>query len=196
MGLREDIWAAFPYTPYPGDRILTTCACDECRWEVRNLRGKSWKQIGVSDLGGDGGSMSPEAFRYYLPGLLVLALNNPPDASMITALQIVPYLTVSETEKRIENALQSKQMTIGRLTRRQRDVIVRFLDEVGEDGQIPEMLRSARENVLTGEVRPFSDAVVRDWLRQQSQQSEAESTDSGRDRPPKRRGKSRKKRTT
>src|SRR5262249_36736479 len=105
MDLLAEIRAAFPKTSHPGDHILSDCWCDECAWSVRNLRGKSWKQLRVEDISGDGGNLSLRAFCYYLPGLMCLAVQHPDELSLASTIIggfIASDLSPPEQAKRVE----------------------------------------------------------------------------------------------
>src|SRR3712207_9063711 len=51
--LRDEVMIAFAKVPYPGDDTLTSCVCDECRWEVGRLRGKKWTRLSLDDFGAE-----------------------------------------------------------------------------------------------------------------------------------------------
>ena len=56
---------------------MTGCPCEECRFEVRGFRGKSWPRLRLEDISGDGGNvfmLTPRAFQYLLPGLMLMVL--------------------------------------------------------------------------------------------------------------------------
>ena len=50
MTLRDEVIIAFSKVPYPGDEALTSCNCDECRWEVGRF--KHGEQAAPSASGG------------------------------------------------------------------------------------------------------------------------------------------------
>ncbi len=164
MDLLAEIRAAFPSAPFPGDGILSDCWCEECAWSVRNLRGKSWKQLRVEDIGGDGGSLSARAFRYYLPGMLCLAVQHPEDLSL--ASEINARLVASDLDP--PERVESVRETVSRLSPRQRRVVVRFLRWVGHQGwQAPMLIDAALSAVGDRGVELYSQEGLMAWCRAQ-----------------------------
>src|SRR5262249_27728071 len=141
----SQIRAAFPSVPYPGDHILSNCWCDECAWSVRKLRGKSWKKLRLEDLGSsDGGAMSPRGFRYFLPGLLCLAVQHPESDA---GSEIVGGLVVSDAEHS-PKAIDLRNQTLVGLSLRQRRVILEFLLWLGKQKwTAPILFEAAIKNV-------------------------------------------------
>jgi hypothetical protein len=163
VDLLAETRAAFPASHYPGDAMLSDCWCEECEWSVRNLRGKSWTQLRVEDgVGGEGAFLSVRAFRYYLPGLLCLALQHPDEthlASVINArLVVLDRAAPMEAEVILE--------TVRRLTPRQRGVIVRFLTWLSDQGwQAPVLTEAALRAVRDGQVMPVNSEELMRWCR-------------------------------
>ncbi len=165
MDLLAEIRAAFPADPYPGDHILSNCWCEECAASVENLRGKSWTELRVGDVGGDGGLLSHAAFGYYLPGLLCLSVLHPNEwglASEINGLLVVSDLDPPEGAARVRER-------VGRLSPRQRRAVGRFLRWLGGQGwQAPLLVEAALAAVGDGRVEPYSHQEVLKWCRDQT----------------------------
>ena len=91
--LRAQIERAWDATRYPGDDNIAYRQDGshlECMQVADFFRGKSWKDITLQCLRtyrGDGSAclsfMSPEAFRYYLPAYMLIALDNYGEADLI-----------------------------------------------------------------------------------------------------------------
>jgi hypothetical protein len=162
MDLLAEIRAAFPATPYPGDATLSDCWCEECAWSLRNLRGKSWKQLRVEDVGGDGGYLSHKAFRYYLPGLLCLAVQHPDELDL--SCEINARLLISDKDASKDAA--EVQETVRRLSTRQRGVMSRFLLWLRDQGwQAPMLIEAALRAVRDGQVEPYDSDELMRWCR-------------------------------
>lgn len=129
QALLAEILAAFPPTPYPGDRMLSDCWCEECAWSVRNLRGKSWKQAQLEDFNlGDGGRVSTDAFGYYLPAMLTLAIRHPDETHLACEINS-RFVTFIESR---DNEIETIQQTVSRLSKPQRTTLVHFFSMVEE----------------------------------------------------------------
>ena len=162
VDLLAEIRAAFPAAPYPGDATLSDCWCEECAWSVRNLRGKSWKQLRVEDVGGDGGCLSHRAFRYYLPGLLCLTVQHPDEFSLSSEVngRLVVHDRAGPEEAR------EVSETVRRLSPRQRRVLERFLLWLGGQGwQAPILVEAALTAVRDGRVVPYDSVELMRWCR-------------------------------
>jgi hypothetical protein len=170
MDLLAEIRAAFPAAPYPGDATLSDCWCEDCAWSVRNLRGKSWKQLRVADLGDDGGQMSNRAFRYYLPGMLCLAGQHPADLHLASAINARLVVDDQAAPEKVE----AVRVTVRRFSPRQRGVLVRFLRWVGDQGwQAPILIEAALRAVADGQVEPYDHEELLRWIRSRNAASDA-----------------------
>ena len=167
--LRDEVIIAFSKTPYPGDEALTACSCDECRGEVSRFEGKKWSRLSLQDLReGDCGasipSLTPTAFHYFLPGLLIVALDNP-DIQTLLLGRVIRRLVVSDRagEARRRNVEQIHK----RLSSRQRQVLVDVMRQV-EDSvpHDPVTWNSALGNLIGGTVIPYSQASADLWLQE------------------------------
>jgi hypothetical protein len=162
MDLLAEIRAAFPALSYPGDAVLSDCWCDECEFSVRNLRGKSWRQVRLEDFNGENAQMSPRAFRYYLPGLLCLAVQHPDELDLaceVNARLIVSDLDPPERAKAIRE-------TLSRLSVRQRRAVARFLQWLGGQGwQAPILVEAALKAVKGRRVEPYSHGELMAWCQ-------------------------------
>lgn len=170
MDLLDEIRAAWPSTPYPGDRVLfSDCWCDECAWAVRSLRGKSWKEIDVCDLGGDGGRMSDEAFRYYLPGVLALSVQHPDETHLSCEVNLRFVFSRREGWKR----QQSVSMLARTLSPRQREVMLRYFDWLDDQRWQAPILIAAAKRAVHGEIEPYSADELDRWHRRRADELEA-----------------------
>ncbi len=165
MDLLAEIRAAFPAKPYPGNATLSDCWCEECEWSVRNLRGKSWMQLQVEDgVGVEGAILSYRAFRYYLPGLLCLAVQHPDESHL--ASEINGRLVVLDRD--VPERAEAVRETVHRLSPRQRGVVARFLLWIGDQGwQAPILIEAALRAVRDGQVVPISLDELMRWNRSQ-----------------------------
>ena len=77
----QEIKNVFADVPYPGDeRLVTTLNHFEADEIIEDFKGKSWKEISLELAYKYRLSLpvfTPEAFRFYLPGLLITALQAP-----------------------------------------------------------------------------------------------------------------------
>src|SRR5262245_42240601 len=144
MDLLAEIRAAFPGSPYPGDLLLSDCGCEECEFSARNLRGKSWKQLRLEDFNGDNAHQSPRAFRYYLPGLLCLAVQHPNELN--AACEVNARLVVSDLDP--PERSETVRETVSRLSMKQRRAVARFLQWLaGRGWQAPLLVEAALKAV-------------------------------------------------
>ncbi len=170
MGLRDDVMAAFSRVPYPGDEALTSCDCDDCRWEVAQFRGKKWTRLSLDDFGAEDGDanearLTPAAFHYFLPGLILLALDHPEAASSILG-KVIRRFTVSDVER--ESARSKANQILRRLSARQRQVLVEVIRGAGESvPHVPVIWQSAVANLMDGAVTPYASEMVDRWLAEQ-----------------------------
>jgi hypothetical protein len=162
MDLLAEIRAAFPTSPYPGDAILSDCWCEECEFSVRNLRGKSWKQLRLEDFNGENASLSHEAFRYYLPGLLCLAVQHQEESTL--ACEVSGRLVVSD----LDSSEQSDEVlkTVSRLSLKQRGALARFIQwSAGQGWQAPLLVEAALKAVRDKRVEPYSHEELMTYIR-------------------------------
>ncbi|MFO1019975.1 MAG: DUF6714 family protein [Planctomycetales bacterium] len=125
---RQTIINAFAKNRRPADEALTECDCEECQAEVQNLKGKTWSQITLADIGpfsGNINDLTPAAFYYFLPGLLLLTLDHP-DADWI-AEAVIFRLTESDREG---NHVSSRlRQDLIRLNPYQREVLAELVSD-------------------------------------------------------------------
>jgi hypothetical protein len=119
-------------------------------------------QLCVADVGGEGAFHSVRAFRYYLPGLLWVALQHP-DATHL-ASEINARFVVLDRAPPTEADVVLE--TIRRLSPRQRGVIARFLLWLNEQGwQAPVLIEAALRAVRDGQVIPVIYEDLMRWCR-------------------------------
>lgn len=167
MDLRNEVMIAFSKVAYPGDDRLTACGCEECRWEVGRFRGKRWNRLTLDDFGAlDGGAnfalLTPAAFHYFLPGLLMLALDDLKTGRYLLD-QVIGRITASDREG--EQARREAEQVVKRLTLRQRQVLVALLRQAeGPIPDVPVIWLSAIVNLTDGIVAPYAHDSVERWL--------------------------------
>jgi hypothetical protein len=99
--LMKRVRAAFAVVPYPGDDNIASAGALEPAAIAADLRGKDWRDLkGVDfDYGSAPSFLTPEAFRYYLPALLLNLLEDYDSptyfdslaGSTLTSLEPPPY---------------------------------------------------------------------------------------------------------
>ncbi len=167
MSPRDEVMFAFSKVPYPGDDALACCGCDECRWEVAQLRGKKWTRLSLDDFAAANfGLLTPAAFHYFLPGLILLALDHPALLGEIVGT-VVRRLTVSDREG--DGARAQVDHGIKRLSSRQRRVVIDVIRQAeGRAPHVPAIWQSALMNLIDGAATPYSQTAVERWLREQT----------------------------
>jgi hypothetical protein len=162
MALRDEVLFAFSKTPYPGDDALTSCNCDDCRWEVARLRGKKWTRLSLDDFGAEDGDsnvtlLTPAAFHYYLPGLLLLVLDHPEETEGWLLSSVISRLTIPENADAATRS--TVEGIITRLSTRQREVLVALIEHVPAADH-PVRVQSALSNLRDGAVSPYNSAAI------------------------------------
>ena len=114
-------------------------------------------------------ALSPAAFRFFLPGLMRLALRPEHDGEMIDS-EIVGCLTASDHPS-LSWQLAAVQRRIDLLDDDQRRAVAAVCDHfLQTDAAVGEVWRSARENVLSGVVRAYSSRVVAEEVAEVTRQ--------------------------
>lgn len=126
---RQSVINAFAKVVRPGAKSLCVCQCAECRSEIKKFDGKTWSQLKCEDFAGDavGASLailSPAAFCYYLPGVILLVLEEADCTWLVD--KILLRLTVSDQDT--EERRAGVDAVIQRLTVQQRDVLHTAVD--------------------------------------------------------------------
>jgi hypothetical protein len=170
MTQRDEVMIAFSKVPYPGDEALTPCGCDECRWEVGRLRGKKWTRLGLDDFGaGDGEAnvalLTPAAFHYFLPGLMLVALDHSEARGDILG-KVIHRITASDREGKAARA--KVDQVINRLSGRQRQVLADLIRQAeGSEPHVPAIWQSAIANLIDGIATPYDHGTVERWLAEE-----------------------------
>jgi hypothetical protein len=130
------------------------------------LRGQRWQSLTHGDLSPSHDetiwALSVTAFRYYLPGLLLLCIDDP-EGSTTLPHAIVDQFTAREHDD--QPCLDRKAAKIAMLSEQQRQGLVSFFDYLGSlDAHCPALLDDARLNVTDGTVRVTSEDVIDSWL--------------------------------
>jgi hypothetical protein len=135
--LTDSIVAAFADNEYPGDTRLTVYGdspldCDETR---RLLIGRSWQDFPAAEfIQGDTPfpDLSPEAFHYYMPALLLASLDRTFDLNSDLAHSIVFYLSPRGAFEEGEFGYDDRegfQQRMAQFTPTQREVMAETLKE-------------------------------------------------------------------
>lgn len=158
MDLLAEIRAAFPVTPYPGDQVLSDCWCEECAWAVHRLRGKSWKRVKLGDFNAsDGGRLSNQSFRYYLPAMLSFAVQYPDELHF--ASEITARLTTIAPAS--DDRIQTFQQSLNGLSKRQRKTLVYFFEWLRAQGWQSSLLIDTAISAISGnEIVPVEPASL------------------------------------
>ena len=127
--LIDAIRAAFASVRYPGDAHALRDEVrgkSECEHIRNKIVGKPWSSLKVGDVAYKDNLtlyLTPEAYRYYLPGLMTLSLRNPEIYDL--PAYIAEALTPKEADRRRQAAWSRNYREP--FTVAQRDVIGRFL---------------------------------------------------------------------
>ena len=81
----RQIEAAFAEVPYPGPEALFNGHCCECADVSASYAGKRWTEIALEDVlaGRETCLLSPAAWRYYLPALMIWCIRAPETVDVI-----------------------------------------------------------------------------------------------------------------
>jgi hypothetical protein len=81
----RQIRAAFAEVPYPGREALVNHHCCECAEVSASYAGKRWTEIALADVlaGRETSLLSPTAWRYYLPALMIWCIRAPDAVDVI-----------------------------------------------------------------------------------------------------------------
>ncbi len=163
MSLRQDVMIAFSKVHHPGDDSLTVCPCDECQWEVARFKGKKWSRLSLADVSTESANiflLTPAAFHYFLPGLLLLILDHPDADSLLG--RIISRLVVSDQASEAERA--NVEQFVSRLSARQRQVLVEIVRQAHDSASYsPVVWNSAIANLRGDVVSPYSSEALEQW---------------------------------
>jgi hypothetical protein len=167
MAIRDKILSAFAGLAYPGDNLLPRDDSDDAEYSVESLRGKRWEILTHEDLSPSHDetiwALSVTAFQYYLPGLLLLCIDDP-EGSTTLPHAIVDQLTAREHDD--QYSLDRKAAKIAILSEQQRQALVVFFDYLGSlDEHCPALLDDARLNVTDGTVRVTPEEAIDRWFK-------------------------------
>lgn len=162
MELLAEIRAAFPATAYPGDAVLSDCWCEECKGKYRNLRGKSWKQLRLDDFNSEEIPLSDDAFRYYLPGLLCLAVQHPDEDNLGATIHSRFIVSDLDSPEKVREVLAM----VSHFSLRQRRALELFFQWLGSSKcycslTVDAALVAVRDN----RVEPYSHEALMTWCR-------------------------------
>jgi len=167
--LAADIRLAFDHVRYPGDARLTSDSSAESLQLVAPLRGKNWHHLTLEDLTRTRtldetlGALSPLAFHYYLPALLLMALAEPPDESFIATV-ITSHLTASD--RATPTSIRENEQTLKLLTTPQRLAVRHFFEWLKlSPVTCPAIIDSALDNLAHDRIRPYPSKQVEAWCQ-------------------------------
>lgn len=162
---RQSVINAFAKTPHPGDHSLCKCDCDECQWEIATFKSKRWSRLGLTDFCPQDGNanvalLTAEAFHYFLPGLVLLTIDNP-GADWLVG-RIVNRFTVSDQES--DDRLQRVRKDISRLSPAQRQAMISVARHWQAAGVLtPVVGQSLIAGLHDSDVVPYSLAVLQHY---------------------------------
>ena len=95
LSLEEVIRTAFAGNQYPGDEHLTVFDCEGREYDetYKLLQGKTWEKLPVAQfMSGDTPipDLTPEAFHYYAPALLIASISGFPDLANAVTFYFTP----------------------------------------------------------------------------------------------------------
>jgi len=122
----REIEAAFAEVPYPGREALFNDHCCECAEVSASYAGKRWTEIALADVlaGRETSLLSPAAWRYYLPALMIWCIRAP-DAVDVMQDNLVYQLEPPDDQRGVPEWFNERARGFSRA---QRSAIVAYLD--------------------------------------------------------------------
>ena len=150
--LRDRVVQAFKDAPYPGDDNLIrnplAVQMDDYAQIVAHCKGKHWQELDRQAIVNNDVNLpffSPEAFRFYLPAFLVVALEDPEG----NEFDKIVFNLLPPPPNDSEDVEYFAKMVAG-LSRTQREVIRDFLELVAEEeADLPPDIANARQALDT-----------------------------------------------
>ena len=125
---------------------------------MRLIRGKSWMELGVENLDAMHSRMEPQAFLYYLPGMLHLAIANPDEIDVsdrVCAEFVVP--DIGDPSRKLDSIAS----IVAGLTDSQRNALLAFFDWMRSlDWTANLLIDAACETIISGRATPFSASAL------------------------------------
>ncbi len=167
--LSQQIDEAWDQSPYPGDDVLSDCWCEECEDAMSLIRGKSWMELTADDLDLMHSRMEPDAFLYYLPGLLYLAIDS--GSEYLIADRVCAEFVVADIGDPSQK-LNIIRHIISGLTEQQRAVLIAFFNWMrSRDWTADLLIDCACDTITSGNPKPFSADALDHWVRQRVAQN-------------------------
>ncbi len=167
--LAAEIRLAFDHVRYPGDARLTSDSSAECHQLVAPLRGKNWHHLTLADLtcirtlAETLGALSPLAFHYYLPALLLMALAEPLDEPFVATV-ITSHFTASDLET--PDSIRENAQALKLLTTPQRLAVRHFFEWLKlSNANCPSVIDSALDNLAHDRIHPYARKDVETWCK-------------------------------
>lgn len=198
----NDIEAVFGKVKYPAGGFPGEERPSEWKYIYDQLRGKNWQDLAIEDLDAQGGlnegilCLSVDAFVYFLPGLMKLALNDTETISIRWAIvnAIVVRLTCSDyryqtkarghllrrqrrqREQELQNSLAKGESVLALLSSGQRQFLIKvLLDAMQQEPTLClVVVNSAIHNLEHGKIELYRHDDVLQWaeaLNQKKKQS-------------------------
>jgi len=122
----RQIEAAFADVPYPGREALSNDHCCECAEVSATYAGKRWTEIALADVlaGRETSLLSPAAWRYYLPALMIWCIRAPDIVDVIQD-NLVYQLEPPDDRRGVPEWFNERA---GGFSREQRSAILAYLD--------------------------------------------------------------------
>jgi hypothetical protein len=167
MTLEEQIAKAFANVKRPDDDELTDCPCEECRENVRALRGKEWQALTDEDLFATSiiaqfNALSAYGFRYYLPAFLTHLLRVEGDTT--ASFWLLSTFTTSDEFGSLDPIVARLKI----LQPSHRKITVTVLESVigKREEYCPAVLHSAIRNLTSKNATVYRQADVKSWLKE------------------------------
>lgn len=122
----RQIEAAFAEVPYPGREALFNNHCCECAEVSACYAGKRWTEIALQDVlaGRETSLLSPAAWRYYLPAVMIWCIRAPDTVDVIQD-NLVYQLEPPDDQRGVPEWFNERARGF---SREQRSAIVAYLD--------------------------------------------------------------------
>jgi hypothetical protein len=122
----RQIEAAFADVPYPGREALFNNHCCECAEVSACYAGKRWTEIALTDVlaGRETSLLSPAAWRYYLPAVMIWCIRAPDTVDVIQD-NLVYQLEPPDDQRGVPEWFNERARGF---SREQRSAIVAYLD--------------------------------------------------------------------
>ena len=167
----------------PGYAGLADSYPNEWESTLRQLDGKDWRTVKIEDFDSQGGILEGiqvlglKGFMFFLPGLVRIALTQPEPRYMVayalmtrfTQREALPQFTSTAERTLAALSLSEAQQRIAALAPAQREFLARVLTSIqeSEPDLYSLLVDSAISNLRLGEIVPYRDKDLMQWLSKQ-----------------------------